>query len=277
MKKLLSTVLCVCLLGMLFSMGAAAEEECSYNVVVYSDEYVEIELRSVSADNAYFGVTNVSDQSLQVDCYYFQLDDVEYTLDNTGYGTPIILIASGDTREYEFCDSYTAEEVGLKITSTECSRFSCLFGVWKEEGGLIEYAGVSDFALSEDAVEAMDEESGTVLYSDEYTEIEFTGISGNSMYFSVTNNTDDVIQVDCSYIQLDGTEYTFDNSGYGSPMLIIAPQGTRVYEYCGDTLEDEVIFEIESEECSEISGMFGVWQEQGGLIEYASIPTTALE
>ncbi len=234
-------------------------QEYLYNMLLYSDEYVEITLERTASNNIYFSIANVSNQILQVACNYIQLDGVEYTYEYTEYAPPMISCAAGDTREYEFCVDGI-----VTIDSPVFATFTGLFEIYDEEGYLLEFAGIPETIVSEETENTESVSDYAVLYSDGYVEIAICDVQSDKIYFSITNTSDQVIQINCDYIQLDGVEYTYDGSEYSSPILYFAPESTRIYDYTGITSDGEVIFEIESTEYSEISGIFNVWDGNTG-------------
>ncbi len=129
------------------NVESETETEASEPISLYSDDYVEIELVSIESDNVYFNITNVSDETIQVNANYIQLDGTTYTYEDTNYSTPMDAIVSGDTRYYQFCDYDLGNEVDLEITETDCKVFSGMFEIWDEDGNLIENAGIPDVSL----------------------------------------------------------------------------------------------------------------------------------
>ncbi len=117
----------------------------------------------------------------------------------------------------------------------------------------------------------------TQVYKDQYVTITVAYITPQNIFYTVKNNSNQVIQVDCDHFQLDGKTYTYQDTNYSVSTIMLAPAETRTYEFCDWDCGNKISFSISEIECKKITGIFNIWDSVGNLLKVASFSNVSLK
>ncbi len=116
-----------------------------------------------------------------------------------------------------------------------------------------------------------------LLYEDDSVRITLTAIQTDNVIFSVTNKTDEVSYLSCSFITLDDQTYHEEDTNYSTPTMDFAPGETREYPFCEWGWWNESDFAIKNTDCETISVRFEYCTDSMDDYVYLDTGTVALK
>ena len=181
----------------------------SVEILVMSDDNVEVYYVGCGSDGLYFDVTNKTDSTLNLAISTVALDGISYDIiGNSCYGSITVSPKSTGRKVQALPDEF----------STEFGSMSGNIGYSTDEVTDIWYS-FTNIAIS-DYTAASYSLTGTVIYSDDYIDVYYTECDSEGLHFEILNKTDYEMSFAFSTLALDGISYDIMNSDcYGSAFI----------------------------------------------------------